>query len=123
MKKIKTYLIHLLGGVTKREAFFAHVKDTLKLANDVTERILPLGSLIAARHLKRYADSLNGIPADEWCKRMYDAISSDVERYDKQFDEANYKGLFDRAKKHDEHENNEPEQTETTDTAPSEADK
>ena len=101
MKKIKTYLIHLLGGVTKRESFCEHVKATLKLANDVTERTLPLGSLIAARHLKRYADSLNGIPADEWCKRMYDAISSDVERYDKQFDEANYKGLFGRAKKHE----------------------
>ena len=123
MKKIKTYLIHLLGGVTKREAFCAHVNDTLKLAHDVTERTLPLGSLIAARHLKHYADSLNGIPADEWCKRMYDAISSDVERYDKQLDEANYKGLFGKAKKHEEHENNEPQQTETTDTAHSETDK
>ena len=111
MKKIKTYLIHLLGGVTKCEALCAHVKDTLKLANDVTERILPLGSLIAARHLKRYADSLNGIPADEWCKRMYDALSADVENYEKQFDKAN------------KHENNESEHTETTDTAPSEADK
>ena len=123
MKKIKTYLIHLLGGVTKREALGEHVKDTLKLAHDVTERTLPLGSLIAARHLKRYADSINGIPADEWCKRMYDAISYDVEKYDKQFDEANYKGLFGRAKKHDEHENNEPEQPETTDTEHSESDK
>lgn len=123
MKKIKTYLIHLIGGVTKREAFCEHVQATLKLVNDVTERTLPLGSLIAARHLKRYADSLNGIHADEWCKRMYDAISSDVERYDKQCDEANYKGLFCIAKKHEEHENNEPEQPKTTDTAPSEADK
>ena len=120
MKKIKTYLIHLLGGVTKREAFCEHVQATLKLVNDVTEKTLPLGSLIAARHLKRYADSLNGIPADEWCKRMYDEISSYVERYDKQCDEANYKCLFVRAKKH---ENNEPEQSKTTDTAPSEADK
>ena len=123
MKKIKTYLIHLLGGVTKREVFCAHVKKTIELVTDVTGKTLPLGSLVAVKHLKKYADSLNGLPADEWCKRMYDAISSDVERYDKQFDEANYKGLFGRAKKHEEHENNEPEQTETTDTAPSEADK
>ena len=114
MKKIKTCLIHLLGGVTKREAFCAHVKDSLKLANDVTDRTLPLGSLIAARHLKHYADSLNGIPADEWCKRMYDAITADVEKYE---------NLFDKANEHDEHENNEPEQTETTDAAHSEADK
>ena len=114
MKKIKTYLIHLLGGVTKREAFCAHVQNTLKLANDVTERTLPLGSLIAARHLKSYADSLNGIPADEWCKRIYEAMESDVKSYCKQFDKAN---------EHEEHENNEPEQPKTNDTAPSEADK
>lgn len=111
MKKIKTYLIHLLGVVTKREEFCEHVQATFKLVNDVTERTLPLGSLIAARHLKRYADSLNGIPADEWCKRMYDALSADVENYENQFDKAN------------KHENNESEQTETTDTEPSEADK
>lgn len=123
MKKIKDYLIHLLGGVTKRESFCAHVKKTIELVTDVTGKTLLLGSLVAVKHLKKYADSLNGLPADEWCKRMYDAISSDVERYDKQFDEANYKGLFGRAKKHDEHENNESKQTETTDTAPSEADK
>ena len=114
MKKIKTYLIHLLGGVTKREAFCEHVQATLKLVNDVTGKTLPLGSLIAARHLKHYADSLNGIPADDWCKRMYDALSADVENYQKQFYKAN---------KHGKHENNEPQQTETTDTAHSEADK
>ena len=119
MKKIRIYLIHLLGGVTKRESSRARIRKNIKLIN----KTLPLGSLVSVRRLKGYADSLNGIPADEWCKRMYDAISSDVERYDKQFDEANYKGLFGRAKKHDEHENNEPEQTETTDTAHSEADK
>ena len=111
MKKIKTYLIHLLGGVTKREAFCAHVKKTIELVTDVTGKTLPLGSLVAVKHLKKYADSLNGLHADEWCKRMYDAISADVENYEKQFDKAN------------KHENNESEQTETTDTAPSEADK
>lgn len=114
MKKIKTYLIHLLGGVTKREVFCAHVKKTIELVTDVTGKTLPLGSFVAVKHLKKYADSLNGLPADEWCKRMYDAITADVEKYQRQFDKAN---------EHEEHENNEPEQTETTDTAPSEADK
>ena len=75
---------------------------------------IPLGSLKAVERLKQLADILNGIPADEWCKRMYDAITDDVEEYQK---------LFDKANEHDEHENNEPEQTETTDTAHSEADK
>ena len=67
--------------------------------------------MVAVKHLKKYADSLNGLPADEWCKRMYDALSADVENYENQFDKAN------------KHENNESEQTETTDTEPSEADK
>ena len=111
MKKIKDYLIHLLGGVTKREAFCAHVKKTIELVTDVTGKTLPLGSLVAVKHLKKYADSLNGLPADEWCKRMYDALSANVENYENQFDKAN------------KHENNESEHTGTTDTAPSEADK
>ena len=110
MKKIKDYLIHLLGGVTKREASRARIRKNIKLIN----KTLPLGSLVAVRRLKGYADSLNGIPADEWCKRMYDAITADVEKYEK---------LFDKANEHDEHENNETEQTETTDTAHTEADK
>ena len=110
MKKIKDYLIHLLGGVTKRESSRARIRKNIKLIN----KTLPLGSLVSVRRLKGYADSLNGIPADEWCKRMYDAITADLEKYE---------NLFDKANEHDEHENNEPEQTETTDTAHTEADK
>ena len=53
MKKIKTYLIHLLGGVTKREAFCAHVKKTIELVTDVTDKTLPLGSFVAVKHLKK----------------------------------------------------------------------
>ena len=114
MKKIRIYLIHLLGGVTKRESSRAHIKRSIKLAADVVGKAVPLGRLVAVEHLKRYADSLNGIPADEWCKRMYDAITADVEKYQLQFE---------KAYEHDEHENNEPEQTETTDSSHSEADK
>ena len=84
MKKIKDYLIHLLGGVTKRESSRARIRKNIKLIN----KTLPLGSLVAVRHLKGYADSLNGIPADEWCKRMYDAIAADVEKYQRQYDES-----------------------------------
>lgn len=77
-------------------------------------KALPLGSLIAVKRLKQRADSINGASADDWCKLIYEAMETDIEVYQKQFDKAN---------EHEEHENNEPEQPETTDTAPSEADK
>ena len=101
MKKIKTYLIHLLGGVTKLEAFRAHVMESAELIKDVRGMSLSLGSLLAVKSLIIYADSLNGLPADEWCKKMYDTLSADVENYQK---------MYDRAKKNDD---NKPEQSET----------
>ena len=114
MKKIRIYLIHLLGGVTKREARHAHIHKMEELVPDVIRKTLPLGCLTAVERLKKLADSLNGIPADEWCKRMYDALSDDV---------VNYKIQFNKANEDEEHDDNEPEHTETTDTAHSEADK
>lgn len=117
MKKIKTYLIHLLGGVTKREAIIArHVqfRQLVELVPDVMHKALPLGSLIAVKRLKQRADSINGVSADDWCKIIYEAMETDIKVYQKQFDKANG---------HEEHDNNEPEQPETTDTAHSEADK
>ena len=114
MKKIKTYLIHLLGGVTKREARHAQFRQMVELVPDVMLKALLLGSLIAVKRLKQRADSINGASADDWCKLIYEAMETDIEVYQKQFDKAN---------EHEEHENNEPEQPETTDTAHSEADK
>lgn len=114
MKKIKTYLIHLLGGVTKREARHAQFLKCVELVPDVMQKALPFGSLIAVKILKQRADSINGASADDWCKLIYEAMETDIEVYQKQFDKAN---------KHGKHENNEPQQTETTDTAHSEADK
>ena len=116
MKKIKTYLIHLLGGVTKLEACASrHVQSLqiVEIVKDVTHKALPLGSLIAVKRLKQRADSINGASADDWCKIIYEAMETDIKDYQKQFDKANG---------HEEHENNEPEQPETTDTAHSEAD-
>lgn len=117
MKKIKTYLIHLLGGVTKREAHaarHAQFRQLVEIVPDVMHKALPLGSLIAVKRLKQRADSINGVSADDWCKIIYEAMETDIKDYQKQFNKANG---------HEEHENNEPEQTETTDTANSEADK
>ena len=111
MKKIKTYFIHLLGGVTKREARHAKFCQMLELVPDVMHKALPLGSLIAVKHLKLRADSINGASADDWCKLIYEAMETDIKDYQKQFNKANG---------HEKHENNEPEQHETTH---SEADK
>lgn len=117
MKKIKTYIIHLLGGVTKREAIVAHhvqFRQMMEIVADVTHTALPLGSLIAVKRLKQRADSIYGASADDWCKIIYEDMLTDIKDYQKQFNKANG---------HEEHENNEPEQPETTDTAHSEADK
>lgn len=61
-KKIKTWLIHLLGGVTVEES---------KNSGKGHYRI---GVFFTLADLKYYADSLNGKPADEWCKQMYEFI-------------------------------------------------
>ena len=113
MKKIKTYLIHLLGGVTKREVRRAEFRQMVEFVQDVTPKTLKLGGLIAVKRLKKRADSINGVSAADWCKIIYEAMETDIEVYQKQFDKAN---------KHEKHENNEPQQTETTDTTHSETD-
>ena len=61
-KKIKTWLIHLLGGVT--------VAENRKR----NEKIFLLGMKGACIDIRDYADSLYGKPADEWCKLMYEEI-------------------------------------------------
>lgn len=61
-KKIKTWLIHLLGGVTVEES---------KNSGKGHYRI---GVFFTLADLKYYADSLNGKSADEWCKKMYEYI-------------------------------------------------
>lgn len=61
-KRLKTWLIHRLGGVTTQG----------------NERIAwstyHVGKLAALHDAKAFADSMNGTQADEWCKRMYDYI-------------------------------------------------
>lgn len=60
-KKIKTWLILLLGGVTEEES----------RENDMNSAYVGAYALTT---IKEYADSLNGTPADEWCKLMYKQI-------------------------------------------------
>lgn len=62
MKKIKTWFIHLLGGVTESEKRKSNKKK------------FRLGMNGACIDIRDYADSLYGKPADEWCKLMYEFI-------------------------------------------------
>ena len=66
-KKIKTWLIHLLGGVTLSESQ-EHYKN-----------ICNISSYISLTIIKEYADSLNGKPADEWSKLVYEQICRQLE--------------------------------------------
>ena len=61
-KKIKTWLIHLLGGVTVSESQ-EHYKS-----------ICYNSAYISLTIVKKYSESLYGTPADEWCKLMYKQI-------------------------------------------------
>lgn len=61
-KKIKTWLIHLLGGVTVAE----NRKEN--------QEIFYFGMISACIDIRDYADFLYGKPADEWCELMYEFI-------------------------------------------------
>lgn len=65
-KKIKTWLIILLGGVTEESR-----------ESDMNSAYV--GAYVALTTIKEYADSLNGTPADEWCKLMYKQISRQLD--------------------------------------------
>lgn len=82
MKKIQTYLIHLLGGITMDEA----ISTADQLAKDIITtggvEIITEGNLIATKRIKQHADMLDGTPADEWCKAMYELICRDIELYE-----------------------------------------
>lgn len=60
MKKIKTILIHLLGGVTIEEA----TNDTAMCQVETIK--MAFGAF--REKIREY----NGLPADEWCKRVWE---------------------------------------------------
>ena len=71
-KKIKTWLILLLGGVTEEESRESDMNSAY------------VGAYVA---IKEYADSLNGTPADEWCKLMYKQICRQLDSVTHRTDE------------------------------------
>lgn len=75
MKKIKTWLIHLVGCVTVAEN---------KKRNNIS---FCLGKKDVCIDIRDYADSLYGKPADEWSELMYEFICGLQERLTHEFDE------------------------------------
>lgn len=71
VKKIKTWLIHRLGGLTVSES-----RENLPTNFSFGAYF---GAHTALYAVKEYADSLNGKPADEWCKLVYKQICKQLE--------------------------------------------
>lgn len=63
MKKIKTRLIHLLGGITVNESKKGNF-NSYKLGIENT-----------CLTLKQFSETLYCMPAEEWCKSLYQHIS------------------------------------------------
>ena len=74
-KKIKTWLIHLLGGATIAENRKRNYISFL------------LGMKGVCIDIRDYADSLYGKPADEWSELMYEFICGLQERLTHEIDE------------------------------------
>ena len=66
--KIKTKLIHWLGGYTEAE-----LRENSREACNAGEE-----SMLYS--LKVFADRLYGLPADDWCKKMYERIIQCLKR-------------------------------------------
>lgn len=74
-KKIKTWIIHLLGGATVAENRKRNCISFL------------LGMKGVCIDIRDYADSLYGKPADEWSELMYEFICGLQERLTHEIDE------------------------------------
>lgn len=67
MERIKSYLIHLLGGITKQD------RADLSKLNSTRRDLARLHSI------KQKADSLYGTPPEEWCRKVYKYITDEID--------------------------------------------
>lgn len=74
MKHIKSYLIHLLGGVTKQELAREKAPSYLFWHFCMLNRI---------NSIKHKADSLYGTPPEEWCRKVYSYITDEIDNMEK----------------------------------------
>lgn len=65
---MRKFIIHALGGLTKEECVQHNIEH------------YDLGCRNTADMFKRFADQMNGLPADDWCKLMYNHILGYVKR-------------------------------------------
>lgn len=74
MEHIKSYLIHLLGGITNQE------HDRLSMDNST------LRDLARLHNIKQKADSLYGAPPEVWCRKVYKYITDEIENITDEID-------------------------------------
>ena len=77
MERIKSYLIHLLGGVTKQELAGKEASSYLFLHFRMLKRI---------NSIKQKADSLYGTPPEEWCRKVYKFITDEIDNITEKID-------------------------------------
>lgn len=68
INKLKTKLIHWLGGYIEAEQ------------RENGNESFNAGVLTTLYDLKNFADRLNGLSADDWCKKMYERIEQGLQR-------------------------------------------
>lgn len=74
MERIKSYLIHLLGGITKQELAGKEASSYLFLHFRMLNRI---------NRIKHKADCLYGTPPEEWCRKVYSYITDEIDNIEK----------------------------------------
>ena len=72
MNTIRTYLIHLLGGVTEEESDLA-IKYAIRKTGASASKCVLL-----------YMKNCYGLRPDEWCKKVYDYVHKTHERAEKE---------------------------------------
>lgn len=77
MERIKSYLIHLLGGVTKQELAREKAPTYLFWHFCMLNRI---------NSIKQKADSLYGTPPEEWCRKVYKYITDEIDNITDEID-------------------------------------
>ena len=88
MERIKSYLIHLLGGVTKQELAGKEASSYLFWHFCMLGRI---------NSIKQKADSLYGTPPEEWCRKVYKFITDEIDNITDKID--NLKNSVDNEEK------------------------
>lgn len=65
INNLRTWLIHKLGGITAKESKQSNFNS------------FNIGYYVVCRNHLDFADSLYGLPAEEWCQKMYERLKYD----------------------------------------------